>query len=151
MSCTMVYQRFAPAVFSASAGPLVHLLCCSILRWLHQGQLEALQTSIDARAQQQERATSGHLTWQQRFDASISELHRQSHAGELPGKVYGRLCNVACVKEAGTITAVNAALQEVSNLSSMVITSHRYALSMASETLVRDATRTAVGHAAVGI
>jgi hypothetical protein len=91
---------------------------------LRQGQLEVLQAKIDACAQQG-RANNGYLNWQQRFDASVSDLHEQSLAGELPGKVYGRLCNVAYVRDAGAVGAVNAALQEVTNLGSMIITSHR--------------------------
>eukprot|EP00775_Hariotina_reticulata_P009969 gene9969-10123_t len=59
------------------------------------------------------------------YDEAVQQLHSLSDSGHLPGTFYGRLCSVAAVKDPEAAVAVNAALQEVSNLHSMMIVSDR--------------------------
>lgn len=61
------------------------------------------------------------------FDAAVQQLKQLSDAGRLPGTFFGRLCNVAAVPAAASAaaTAVNAALQEVCSLRSMLLVSNR--------------------------
>jgi chromosome segregation ATPase len=55
----------------------------------------------------------------------VQQLHVLSDSQQLPGTFYGRLCSVAAVKDTGAAVAVNAALQEVCSLRSMMIVSDR--------------------------
>lgn len=54
------------------------------------------------------------------YDAALTTLRQQ-----LPGRFFGRLCNVAAVIEPSATVAVNAMLREVANLATCVVVTNR--------------------------
>jgi chromosome segregation ATPase len=61
------------------------------------------------------------------FDAAVQQLKQRSDSSQLPGRFYGRLCNMLSISDshASAAVAVNGALAEAANLNSTLIVSDR--------------------------
>lgn len=106
---------------------LIHniVACLNALPQHNLADKQAQFCSLTAATAARGASRSGPAT--QSPDEAVAALAQLSQQGQLPGKFFGRLCNVAEVTEGAALPAVNAALQEVVNLAANVVVSDRCA------------------------
>lgn len=84
--------------------------------------MQQAQQQQQQREHQQANSTPG--SWPT-YDTAVQQLQAASVAGRLPGRFFGRLCNLAAISDPAAQAAVNAALRERCNLATMMVVSDR--------------------------
>lgn len=120
----VLYFSWVPwllAYRSAGSGCSRTVLCLqNQLEQLRSDHADSAEDTITARGGNNNRNSK----WMA-YNAAVSHLMQCSRQGSLPGRFYGRLCNAVAVPDCNDVVAVNAVLQEVTNLSSMLIVADR--------------------------
>lgn len=114
-------------VRGTDANTAAHMFCHA--RASMQGELQQAQAEQQQLRQHRHHPTHPpHSTaagcWPA-YDAAVQQLKQQSDSGQLPGRLYGRLCNVLFVTHPIAATAVNAALAEAADLNRTLLVSDR--------------------------
>ncbi|KAK9798505.1 hypothetical protein WJX73_004428 [Symbiochloris irregularis] len=88
-----------------------------------QQKLQAQQADLSAAREQQAKSTQKNHRIQKaaRVDAAVADLMHMQNTQDLPGRLYGRICDLAVINQDEVITAVNAVLADSCNLASTLV------------------------------